>query len=362
MEKSLLRSKPAFTVCALTILTLFSAGQASRTAGSAGAYLRPAAGASAQAMGGAFLANPEYLVAWYNPSVLASLRESRLALGGGYRSLGRTEGIGSYEFRVPPRLGVGLSFLYRGVPSIKGMFDGFYEGGNFEEIPLERLSFSTFTIKLGAGYLLNRSLFLGASIGIFNQSLPSLPLGDGTVKNSSVTAIGGFDLAATYRVNRNWIVSAAFKNLGASFDWYFETWQMTADRTAQIYIMPSLVFGSSVNTTLRDKPLRWNMDLVTYLFDGNWSKLPRNEAVVNTGFEWQYWEGFFIKAGIADLEFSADLFNNSSEFFRHFAPRFCAGFSWDMSQFREGMRLNYALATDRVWAGVDQQIDITFTF
>jgi hypothetical protein len=39
-----------------------------------------------------------------------------------------------------------------------------------------------------------------------------------------------------------------------------------------------------------------------------------------------------------------------------------AGFSYDCSKVKKGMWLNYGVATDKVWAGIDQQLDLTLAF
>ncbi len=325
-------------------------------AGSAGAYLRPAVGATAMAMGGAYSASPGYLISWYTPSFLASLRESRVSVGGAYRSMGRTEAFSSFEFRVPPRLGAGITVLYRGDPFITGLYDGYYneQGIVIEEQPLERAAFSTLTTRLGAGYLFSRSLYLGGSIAVFYQNQPMASAGDGTVLNESVTSIGGFDLAATYIAGDNLNVSFSVKNLGARVNWQIQSnsWQ---DVVVDVHMLPSFVLAGSLNTSLNERPLVVNVDLVSHLIDGQWKRLKAPELTVKGGAQWQYWENFYLMAGIGDLEFSTEMADR-------FSPRVTAGFSWHLERFSQGTWLHYALATDRVWAGIDQQIDVTFSF
>ncbi|KMQ50811.1 hypothetical protein CHISP_2334 [Chitinispirillum alkaliphilum] len=363
MEKSSLPNKALFVLGMLTATLFSTAVHASDYSADGASYLRPAAGASAQAMGGAFSASPDYLASWYNPSSLALLRQRRIALGGGYRSMGRTESLASFEFMVPPRLGLGISALYRGDPFISGLYDGYYDdqGVVIEEQALDRAAFTTFTFKIGAGYRFSRSLLLGGSIGIFYQSLPAIPLGNGAIQNESVTSMGGFDFIATYIVNENLTLSGGVRNLGARFNWQIQShdWHR---RIVDIFIHPSFVLSSSLNTSFMDRELIWNTDLVSYLFDGEFKRLSLPEAVLNTGVQWRYWDNIYLMAGIGDLQFNSEIYRNTSEYFTHLSPRISAGFSWKMDQVRDGLQLNYALATDRIWAGLDQQIDFTLSF
>ncbi|HEX2958715.1 MAG TPA: hypothetical protein VHO70_17905, partial [Chitinispirillaceae bacterium] len=94
----------------LSILTILIPLEASQTGGLPGAYLLPSLGASALAMGGAYTATPESFTSWWNPGMLANVRGKRVSGGIGIRSLGRTDAYAAAEFRVPPRLGMGLLF------------------------------------------------------------------------------------------------------------------------------------------------------------------------------------------------------------------------------------------------------------
>ncbi|MDG5815020.1 hypothetical protein QA601_08025 [Chitinispirillales bacterium ANBcel5] len=343
-------------------MVLATGSFASRSAGRTDAYIRPAAGAAAMGFGGAYSVAPDYLISWYNPAHLASLRQTRASLGGGFRSLGRREGAASLQFRVPPRLGAGISVLYRGDPSIRGLYDGYYEGGTVvREEALERTAFTSITTKFAVGYNFSRALKLGASIGVFYQSLPTTPNDDGEVLNSSVTTIGGFDFAAQYTVTEPWIIALQLKNLGGRVKWHFEDVDWSRPPREE-KIVPSFVLASHLTSELAERVFIWNLDLVNYFPDTDGDDLISPEMVIHTGAEWQYSSNFYIRAGIGDIEINSDIYRNSSEFFRAFSPRFSAGFSWDMVNVMEGVRLNYAIATDRIWAGVDQAMDITFIF
>jgi hypothetical protein len=92
------------------------------------------------------------------------------------------------------------------------------------------------------------------------------------------------------------------------------------------------------------------------------TKLDTVEVRLNTGCEWKEWDSFTLRAGIGDMQLSGKVFTNSKSFADEFSPRFTLGFGADLSKIHKGLIVNYALATDRVWAGVDQKADFSFTF
>lgn len=328
---------------------------ASQNAGLAGGPLRVSTGAFLTGTGGAGIAGAEYLISYHNPSLLPLLRERRVSVGAGLRSLGRTESWASFDFRVPPRMGMGVSFLYRGDPFLNGMYDGYYEQGTVvEEQPLDNMGYGLFNIKIGAGYLVSKRLTMGASVAVVHQSLPALPLGDGKVENATSTSIGAIDLAATYKISKKLTLAAVMKNLGGHDSWDFNT-------EAQ-GVAPVLVLAGSYQGKFKGRELIWNIDMSNYLVDGEWKLLDHPEMVIATGVQWNFRDDLFLRLGIGDLELSSELYRRSDDYFSTFSPRLTTGFTYDMSKIRPGMRFNYALATDRVWAGIDQQFDLTIAF
>ena len=142
-------------------------------------------------------------------------------------------------------------------------------------------------------------------------------------------------------------------------------WEIESDyynNLVQDRPLPSIAIGSKYKAELMKKPLIWAVDLKGYFFDGNWKKLYRPEGIVNLGWEWQYWERFFIRAGISEFLLNGDLLNDRKAYFANSPVSITMGFSLDLSRYREGLKLNYAIATDKLWAGVGQQVDITMSF
>jgi long-subunit fatty acid transport protein len=346
------------------VLVINSTTPAAFHAGLPDAIFRLPAGAWASGMGGAVAADPEYMLAWYNPSQLAFLRNSRASLGTGIRSLGRTEAWASYDFRVPPRFGMGLAFVYRGDPFLDDLYDGYYSGGDVvEEYPLNSATWSAVSLKIGAGYLVSRRFTLGGSIAMNYQSLPTFPNPDGSLHNSSVTSFGALDIAATYRMKPNLMFSAGIKNLllsRNSWNIYTGSFAPALDET----IPPVLTLSSSHKLKISERDFVWNAEAAIYMFDGDgfYSYIGRPEMVVAAGVSYRFIDNLVLKAGIADLELNGDIYRDFESYRDGFSPRVAIGFSYHLLRIRHGLFLNYSITTDRIWAGGDQQIDVTVKF
>jgi len=355
LEKLWWQNKRVYVVTAgIAILMLLMARtDASTVGGSSGAYLRPWAGAAAMAIAGANSAMPDYLSPWWNPAAMPFHKGRVLSGGIGLRSLGRTDAFGAFEFKVPPRLDLGLMLLYRGDPFLNNLYDE-------NENPLERASYTTFTGKIAFGYYINRKMSAGLGINIRFQQLPTFIDGN-RMGYSSCTDIGALDLAFVYQVTKAWTMAAVLKDVGASMTWSVN---LNNGNSAQIEerTNPSITLASKYQGSFLDKPLFWTMDMKCYLFDGKFKALERPQAVLCTGFEWRNWEKFFIRAGLGELLINGDLLRDRDSYLSSFPFKITAGFSLDMQQWRNGLRLNYGVSTDKLWAGIDQQIDIQWNF
>lgn len=71
---------------------------------------------------------------------------------------------------------------------------------------------------------------------------------------------------------------------------------------------------------------------------------------------------FFIRAGLGELLINGDLLRDHDNYLSSFPFKITAGFSLDMQRWRNGVRLNYGVSTDKLWAGIDQQIDVQWNF
>jgi hypothetical protein len=334
-------------VCASTVQALVG--------GESGAFLRTPVGAAASAMGGAGTAAPAYLSAWWNPAVLSTFTGRRAALGMGIRSQGRTEGFASFAFRIPPRVGMGMSLVYRGDPFLTNLRDR-------DENRISRGAYTTLTFKTALSYVVSRRLAVGGTLGIFYQSMPTGVTADFTPRNSAAAGIGGFDLGVHYRVRDDWMLAVTARNMGVSMDWEVHAADDGLSTTITDRPLPSFAVGSRLERRLRGRPFVWTCDAVGYIFDGSWRRLPRAEVCVSNGWEWRCWETFRLRAGIGDVCLNSNLLDDRKEYTADFSPRIAAGFGADLVRVREGLALNYAVSTDRVWAGIDQVLDITYAF
>lgn len=352
----LLKIKPVILITVIPALLLPTQSASALGLGRyGGSYLRSPVGATAFSTGGAQTASAGYLCSWWNPALLAMLRQKKLTLGLGYRPMGRTDGYLAFELPVPPRVGVGLSLLYRGIPLIKGLVDE-------QEYPLDDCAYETFSLKVGFAYLIKRNFTAGFNISILYQSLPTGFEDDGNIIYSSVTEIGGIDLGVQFVPNKKLSYGLVLKNILAEFQWEF-----TDENFSPIYqdtLPASITLGQELKTTLLDKPFIWTCDIIGYVFNSRFRSLERNHIVINNGFEWQKWKMLFIRAGIRDITLNSDIIHDSGEYAGHFTLAVTMGFLLDLSTALKGkdLKLNYGVATDKVWAGLDQQLDFVFSF
>jgi hypothetical protein len=366
------QSKPAFYVAVLCAV----AGSWAQAGGEAGAYLRAPVDALAAAMGGSQTASPSYCSTWWNPAELSLIDKSVLSVGTGLYSQGRTEAFASLEFKLPPRVGVGLCVLYRGDPFINDLY-------NASEEKLDNGAYTTFTVKAGLSYLISRRLSAGLSIGYFYQELPT-SYTNTTLNYSDATAVGGFSLAVRYRLTDSLTLALAVRDVdllqmlsgapaGISFDWQVspssEQGVSTADASGfgspnslSDLVLPVFVIASAYHGLLAGYPLLWTCDVDGYIVDGSFTKLSEMQAQLFTGFEWRRWKTFCLRAGIGSITVDRDILSDWQSYSQNFALKITAGFGLDLSYLRKGLVLNYALTTDEVWAGVDQKLDVVYGF
>jgi len=328
-----------------------------------GVYLRSPVGASLFAMGGAGSASADRLCTGINPAMLSRLKTTQFDFGGGLRSLGRTEGFSSLEYKISPRVGMGLFALYRGDPSLDNLY-------NENEDLLESGSYTALACKVGLSYLFTRKLSAGLAIGYYYQRMPT-SYNETKLHYSTASAIGGFDFAVRSQVTKNWACAIIFQNIdilkvlsgrSATIEMNWEVGGDNFNYAIADKIVPVAIFSSQFQCKLYNRPLLWVSDLHTYVFDGDFSKLDRMEVRFNNGFEWKRWDSFFLRAGLGDFLLSQDAFSNSNSFWSNASPRITLGFGAGLSKIQKSLWVNYGIATDRVWAGVDQRIDFSYSF
>jgi hypothetical protein len=365
LEKSLLQNKntsavgPALFVAALCAGLLCAAfGQ---IGGLPGSYLRFPLGTRAIAMGGAQTASPDELCTWWNPAMLSTKTATQCSLGGGLMSMGRAEGYSSLEFKISPRVGMGIMPVYMGDASLNNLYDE-------NEEPLSSGAFTTLTVKAALSYLMTRKLSVGVTMDYFYLRLPTSYNPDGSLNYSEATAVGSFDFGVRYKIRENWFCAATVQNidilkvLSGSSPGVDLNWQVgsASDINASIteQMAPSITLADQVNFVVDGRPFIWACDVDGYAVDGTFTKLDHMQVRLNSGVEWKRWDVFAVRAGFGDVLLNQTVFSDAAGF----DPRITLGFGLDLSKIRKGLVFNYALATDRVWAGVDQQTDIRYNF
>jgi hypothetical protein len=362
-----------FTLCAALFIAV-AAGVSAQTGGEAGAYLRAPTGAAMTAMGGSQTASPPYLATWWNPAQLVNIDKNIFTFGTGLYSMGRTEAFSSLEFKLPPRVGIGLLCLYRGDPFINNLY-------SIDETKLPNAAFTTLTVKAALSYLVTRRLSAGLSIGVFYQNIPTSYNEDGagaqtSLNYSDATSLSGFSLAVHYRATDSLTLAFVVRNVdvlqvlsgkpaGINFQWQLSQANTDYLPPQTDMILPAFVLGSTLRHHLLSRPLLWSLDIDGYLVDGTFTKLDQMEAHVHTGIEWQRWQTFRIRAGLDDIVFNRSMVSapkDGIDYWHDFSLRVTAGFGWDVVSLGRGLTLNYSVATDKVWAGIDQMLDVVYKF
>ena len=193
------------------------------------------------------------------------------------------------------------------------------------------------------------------------QRLPSTFTESGIGYTSTTGGIGSFDFAATWIVNNRWQLATVLSNIGASMNWEINTGDFM-NPTIEDHPLPSLTLASTYKGTFLGKPLLWSCDLKGYYFDGEWNALPHADLTINNGVEWCYWDIFSIRAGLGDFSVNSDIVNDMDQYKEDFSLRAGAGFSLDLTRIKKGLVFNYGVSTDKSWAGIDQQLDLSYTF
>jgi hypothetical protein len=157
--------------------------------------------------------------------------------------------------------------------------------------------------------------------------------------------------------------SAVIKNLLLSRNsWSIYTGSFSP--TLDEIVPPVLTLSSSHKLKISERDFTWNAEAAIYLFDGDgsYSYIGRPEMVLAAGASYRFTNDLVLKAGIADLELNGDIYRDFEAYSDGFSPRVALGFSYHLSRIRHGVFINYSITTDRVWAGGDQQIDVTVMF
>ena len=346
-------------VASLLLITLISAASMN---GYGASFLRAPVGTRAFAMGGAQSVNPDYAVSWWNPAALSFLKTKRAVLGGGFKSLGRTEAYLSFDAPLPPRMGLGGTILYRGISTIDNLYDA-------QEYKINDASYSTITGKFGLSYLITKRVSAGLSFSFIYQKLPTDYSGI-DILYTKETSFGGIDLAVKFNATKKLGYAFLVKNLLAqqtlSLVQISENGgEMTPTVTDTFPLIA--VVSQEFKGEIAKRAFVWDADISGYFINSKFKQLEHSHVVIDNGFEWQAWKTFSIRFGLGDFEINTDMFSNSGSYWDSFSLVAAGGFGFNLSSLLGGLNgkeliFNCAIANDKVGAGAELQMDISFGF
>ena len=344
---------------AVALITLSASAAYCGIGGQGGAVFRGPAGAAAFSLGGAQTADPSALRLWWNPAALSYVKSRTASLGGGYRSMGRTEGNASIELKLPPRMGVGMAFVYRGDPFLDELRDR-----NEELLP--QASFSAIAVNAGFSYQISRKVAAGLAVEYLHEKMPAASTVEGTISYANSSPALGINLGMAAMLSERWRIGLTLKHMLAKVEMSVTDntgWLPSLEDTL---LMP-LTLGQTLRFTCIGHPLIWSTDIGIAALRSDFSRATHADAVVNNGFEWQPYEKFRIRLGVREIHLNRDLFRDSQTWGASFRPSITGGFGFDPvrpagPKGGRTLSINYGIGTDRVMHGVDQQLDLTVLF
>jgi len=356
LEKSLLQ-KNSLLAAFVVLFAITSHGASIGEFG--GSYLRQPVGSRGLAMGGAQTAAPQVHSIWNNTAAIPFLKKRELALGGEIRPFGRTGAVLSIEAPIRPRAGFALAVLYRGDPTLDNLYDE-------EENPIDNGRYSTISTKLGLSYMVIKKLAFGINVSVLFQKIPSDYFSDGSLVYSTMTDIGSLDFSTCYIPSKKLSYGLTFKNIVGKLDWNIQSYSSALSEMAVDTLPLVMTLGQQYTGSIADKPFIWNVDISGYVINSFFKPLRNNHLIINNGFEWKRWESFYFRAGLSDFELNSDLFNDSEQYGNAFSMTVSGGFMADVSKLmkikNKSLQFGYALANEKKFAGVNQQLDVVFLF
>ncbi len=350
MVKSLWQnSKYSLLILFVSAAVIWSAGPG----GLSGPYLRVPAGALTRING---ISDPDYLAIAVNPSRIAFNQNKQLVVNGGIRSLGRREGSAAWEYGLTGKVGIGAAVFYRGDPSLDNL-----KSENEED--LEEGSFSTVNTYIGGRVRLSRSLTVGLTGKFIYIKMPSDYDSRGKLVYSNQFDLGGLDIGAAYDKSEKLSAGLKIENLFGIINWSLDDNENDYSSQRNDTLPAPVSAGIRLNTEAGEHPFIWNSDIELYLINAFFSPLDHKFAVLNNGFKWKRWEHFEILAGIDNILLNYNLIKKTDSYKNEFHPVIRIGMCADFSDLTDtDLSVTYSISNDRVWAGVDQKLDLIFNF
>lgn len=174
-------------------------------AGYAGSFTENGNDARSVAMGSALTAGTRMnFPAYYNPSLVASLKNKRILFSHQFLTLDRRQSTIGVSLPLPPIGGISVGWIGSGVNDIQSR-DLAGNKGNV-------LSAAEDMIMISFGIAPVKKLAIGGTVKILNNRLPIL--------NGNISASGiGFDFGANYHIIPKLNLGIVLKNLNASYQW-----------------------------------------------------------------------------------------------------------------------------------------------
>ena len=345
---------------ALILALAVSAVSAAGIGGQGGAVYRAPAGAAAFALGGAQTADPAALRLWWNPASLAGLKSRSLSLGGGLRSFGRTEATAGFEFPLPPRLGAGISFVYRGDAKIDNLHDA-------EDRLLPAARYAAYAVHAGASYQITRRIAAGAAVEYLYEQMPIGGSAEEGIVYASARPALGLDLGMVANLSERWRLGLSIRHLMARVEMSPEADAAVMAQSLEDTLLMPITLGQRLRFTCLERPLTWHTDLGVSVLKSDFSRAARADAVVNNGVEWQLFEKLSLRMGLREIHVNRDLFRDSESYGASFHPVVSGGFGLVPVNVKVGkasriLTVNYGISNDRIRRGVDQQLDMQLVF
>ncbi len=288
--------------CFIILVNVWLAQARNGDGGYAGAFLRMAIGARAQALGDAYSAVPQGAVAgMYNPALLPHLRHRQLTLSYGHLPLDRSTSYIGFAIPLQPKqsedgmgllkAGFSLAWLRAGVDNIDGRDMSGNSIGAFSN------SENAFYFSFAMAPL--PQLSIGISAKVLYNRMPNL-----ANDNSAVTSKGfGIDIGAYYSPLTDLSLALVLRDNNSKYTW--NTDKLWDRGTSTTYKFPRVWRAAAAYRI----PQKWL--LVTAELEDSKEQNPR----IHVGAEFSYQEIGAVQLGLDDarpcfgLQFGAYLFD-----------------------------------------------------
>ncbi len=326
--------------------------------GYGGAARRSPLSASAWARGGASTANPDLGYAFWNPARSGDIERLKLSFGGAVLPLGRGDGFAAVEGRIGrSRVGLSGAFMYRGINDLGEQYIS-------DEVMIESgESYSTFSTKIGLGFAITKRFNIGLAMGLYRSTLP-MGYSDGAIEYGKSSSVGGVTLMAAWKYDSGLMLAAGVRELFTT-----DTWDREVDKggyapTFNDTSLAPFVAAVSYTWPIGSQKLRVDSDLNVMIMDAYFQSIGSEFATWNTGVSWGLNDMLEFRIGVRDFLLTSTMFSDGDLYKIESTAKFTGGIGIDLGRNLEisGLKINYAISSSGVGAGIDQVFDFLFEF